>query len=295
MHYTTRYAPERVRSQWVEEFGRGLSVSQISQMHQVARSTVQRWLHREVMSSRSSRPHHQPGKLDPALEQQVLTIRRQTRWGPWRIGQQLGMPASTVYKVLHRHGINRLASLETLPPVQRYEWRRSGELMHVDVKKLGLRGLVHARHQYTRQMASQHLHVMLDDHSRVVYARIYPDESADSATEFLERGVAWFASLGVLAQRVLTDNGSAYTSVRWRDVCQLLGIRHLRTRPYRPQTNGKCERWNRTLIEEAIPGRLLPSLEARAAVIENFVHHYNSHRAHTALKGKMPLQRLLKL
>jgi transposase InsO family protein len=295
MHYTTRFKPERVRAQWLAELRNGATVSELSKVHRVARTTIYRWLRRAITESRSSRPHRSPRKLDAATEARIIAVRKETRRGPWAIGQRLKLPASTVYKVLKRAGIARLTMLDPKTPPQRYEWSAPGELVHVDIKHLGLHGIAGPRRRFTRAEARQYLHVMLDDHSRVVFARIYPDEGVESATEFLERGVEWFASLGIRVQRVLTDNGSAYRSARFHDVCELLDLHHRRTRPYRPQTNGKCERWNRTLEHEALPHRFLPSLEAREVVIDNFVHSYNSDRPHTALKGKTPFQRLFKM
>jgi transposase InsO family protein len=202
------------------------------------------------------------------------------------------MPTSTVYKILCRLGINRLTQPQPPAAIRRYEHRRPSALVHVDVKKLGTKGMVRIPWSQRRHLGFPCPQVMIDDCSRFVFAAIYPDETAGAAAEFLERGLAHFASLVVGVERVLTDNGSAYISDRWHTTCQLLGVRSLRTKPYRPQTNGKCERWHRTLMQEALVGCVLPSLEARAAVIQNFVDHYNTHRPHKALGGKTPLRKL---
>jgi transposase InsO family protein len=294
LYCTTAEGQRAIRTAIVAAYQSGMSVSKVSAHFKVATTTVYRWLHRDSVVSRSMVPRFQPRKVPPSVEAEVRRVREQTRYGPWRIAQQLGMKTSTVYKILCRQGINRLAPLQPQPPptTTRYEWARPGELVHVDVKKLLGSGLVPQPKSVQRYQSYQCLHVMLDDCSRVVFQLIYPDETAASATEFLERGITWLASLGVRVQRVLTDNGPAYTSEQWRNTCQLLELQHRRIRPYRPQTNGKVERWNRTLMEEALAGTFLPSLEARAAVIDNFVNAYNTRRPHKALNGKTPFQRL---
>jgi transposase InsO family protein len=201
------------------------------------------------------------------------------------------MPHSIVHKILVRLQINKLAPPEELPPPgPRYEHAHPGGLLHVDVKKLHRIGL-HKRPAGPGEC----LHVVLDDHSRAVYQEVHPDESALTAAAVLERSVAWFASLGVTCQRVLTDNHPTYRSLIWRHTCQLLQMRAMRTRPRRPQTNGKVERWNRTLLNEALRRRTFVSTQAREIAIDNFVNAYNAHRPHTALDGKAPLQRLFKV
>lgn len=294
MYCTTAPGQQAIRKGIVEAWRAGQSVGKISAHFKVATTTVYRWLHRDSVVSRSMVPRFQPRKVPPSVEAEVRRVREQTRYGPWRIAMTLGMKTSTVYKILRRLGINRLAPIDQLPPAApiRYEWAHPGELMHVDIKKLGTAGLVPQPRSVRRYQSYQCLHVMVDDCSRVAFSMIYPDETATSAAEFLERGISWFASLGVRVQRVLTDNGPAYQSELWRDTCQLLAVRHKRIRPYRPQTNGKVERWNRTLNEEALAGSYLPSLEARAAVIDNFVNGYNTRRPHKSLNGKTPLRRL---
>jgi transposase InsO family protein len=294
MYCTTGSPYAALRPKLVEAHRSGLSVTQISERFKVSRTTVYRWLRRESTESRSSVPHYQPRKVSALVEEEVRLERERTNRGPWYLGIVLKRPTSTVYKILCRLGMNRLVVPLPPQPVQRYEYRQPGALLHVDVKRLGTKGLVRMPWSVRRTLGFQCLHVMLDDCSRFVFAAIYPDETAGSASEFLERGLLHFAGLGVSAQRVLTDNGSAYTSERWHNTCQLLGVRHVRTRPYRPQTNGKCERWHRTLMQEALPSALLPSLQARAVVIENFVNQYNTRRPHKALNGKTPLHRLAK-
>lgn len=290
MYCTTKSAYGAIREKMVLAHRQGQTVTQISHHFKVARSTVYRWLRRSPQSLPPI-PRYQPRKVSALVEEQVRLMRVQTGRGPWYIGTQLQMPTSTVYKILCRLCINRRTK-EPAEPIRRYEHSQPGALVHVDVKKLGTKGLIPMPRSRHRELAHECLHVMLDDCSRLVFAAIYPDETAATSAEFLERGLEHFARLGVPIERVLTDNGSAYRSDVWTTTCQLLGVRPCFTRPRRPQTNGKVERWNRTLMEELLASRIHPSLQARAAVIDNFVTFYNTRRPHKALNGKTPLHRL---
>ena len=292
MYCITGSPTAALRSKMVAAFNAGMIVSEIARQFRVARSTVYRWLRRASLETRCSVPLYQPRRTPPEIEERVRLMREQTGRGPWYIGCKLGMPTSTVYKILLRLGLNRKPQAP-LEPIRRYEHRYPGSLVHVDGKTLGSKGIVRMTRTQARAFKGRCLHVMEDDCSRVVFAAEYPDETAATAAEFLERGIAYFASLGVTVQRVLTDNGAAYRSDRWRVSCQLLGVGPHFTKPRRPQTNGKVERWMRTLNEEALPSRILPSEEARTVVIENFVIYYNTRRPHKALGGKTPLQRLV--
>jgi len=223
MHHTTYFAPETIRTHLVEGYHQGQTISGLSREHRVSRNTVYRWLKRTGVQARSSRPHRQPRLSSREIHERVRQAREATGKGPNYLAAQLGMPASTVYKILKRLGINRLAPREALPPVQRYEWPQPGDLVHIDVKKLGSKGLQHMPRSRRRRLSHECLHVMLDDYTRIVFAEIYADETAATATLFLERGLAWFGSIGVRVQRVLTDNAASYTSALWRDTCQLVG------------------------------------------------------------------------
>lgn len=289
MHCTTQFSPEKVRAEVVAAIRSGQRRAAVSRRLGVSRRMIDRWLKRPTVETASSRPKHQPRKSSPELEEQVRQLREVGRMGPWQIAHRLGKPASTVYKILVRLGINKLAPVEQLPKAgPRYEYERPGGLVHMDVKKLHRLGLRHRP-----QGPGQCLHVMLDDCSRDVYTERHSDETASTIAAFFERGVARFASLGVTIERVLTDNHPSNRSHLLRRTCQLLGTRQIFTRPRRPQTNGKVERWNRTLMEALFRGQIYPSLEARGAVIDNFTNYYNAHRPHSALGGKTPLQRLV--
>jgi transposase InsO family protein len=258
------------------------------------------------MVDRSSRPHHSPRRTRPHLERKALHLRVKKRWGPARIGGRLGLPASTCHAILRRAGVARLAHLDraTGRPVRRYEHLHPGELVHVDVKKLGNipdggGWRVHGRAEGDRNsrrsttarknkppvIGYAYLHTALDDHSRLAYTEILTDERKETAAAFWHRAQAWFGSHGITVRRVLTDNGSCYKSFLWRDTLHSYGISVKKTRPFRPQTNGKVERFHRTLADEWAYAKAYTSETARRAALPAWLHHYNHHRHHTALGG----------
>jgi transposase InsO family protein len=265
------------------------------------------------MADRSSRPHRQPTKTPAPLVRKIVHKRWKHRLGPVAIAAELGLPASTVHAVLVRCRVNRLSHLDrrTGEPIRRYEHDAPGDLLHADVKKLGnipdgggwrflgrQAGMVNRhRHQPARtpQMGTAFVHTVLDDHSRVAYAEIHDDERAETAVAVLQRAVAWFAARGVSTRRVLTDNGSCYRSRAWRDACADLGITPKRTRPYRPQTNGKIERFHRTMTNGWAFRRFYASETARRNALPAWLHEYNHHRHHTAIGKVPPISRLTNL
>lgn len=305
-------------------------VSMAARRFEVTYRTAQRWAQRyadavaagqvpglEDMRDRSSRPHRQPSRTPQRLVRRIVALRWRKRLGPVEIGHRLGMPASTVHAVLRRCRLNRLSHIDrvTGEPIRRYEHDKPGALLHVDVKKLGnipdgggwrhvgrAQGKKHRaatanagraarspRHDVN--LGTAFVHTVLDDYSRVVYAEIHDDETAATAIAVLRRAVAWFAARGVTIQRVISDNGSAYKSHAWRDTCTELGIAVKKTRPYRPQTNGKIERFHRTLHAWAFD-RFYPSETARRTALPAWLHHYNHHRPHTAIGRQAPITRL---
>ncbi len=272
------------------------------------------------MTDRSSRPHRSPARTPEQIKQQIVRLRWRKRLGPVQIGGQLGVPASTVHAVLVRCGINRLSHLDrvTGEPIRRYEHDRPGALIHVDVTKFanvpdggGHRFLSRQQSKqnaratarrtgergahYRPVIGTAFLHTVIDDHSRVAYVEICGDEKADTAIAVLGRAVAWFAERGVTVERVLSDNGSAYRSYAWRDACAEQGITPKYTRPYRPQTNGKIERFHRTLADGWAYARLYDSETTRREALPNWLHFYNHHRAHSAIGGQPPISRLTNL
>lgn len=280
---------------------------------QVSTATVSKWVRRyragASLDDRSSRPHHCPAQTPPAVEQQILDLRTSQQWGPHRIAWQLGMHPSTVHRVLRRHAMpllmhldRRTGELVRKPQPVRYEMDTPGALIHVDIKKLGRipHGGGHrevGRSQGTRNKRAggprgyAYLHHAVDSHSRVVYSEILDDERQETAAEFWLRAHAFFAGIGVTVTAVMTDNGSCYRS---RTFAEALGpdIRHRRTRPYRPQTNGKVERFNRTLLDEWAYARTYLSDAARSATYPDWLHWYNHHRHHTGIGGLTPAQRV---
>ena len=292
MHYSARFDLKSIRASFVADRKAGLKLCEILRKHRIAKSTFYRWMKRESMETRRSTPHRQPRRLAAEIEQVIIDARNALHWGPNRLGYLLRIPASTVYKVLKRHGINRLFPKNKLPVV-RYEALTPGALVHVDVKKLGTLGLYDDPHKRRRGPGHECLHVAVDDCTRTAYAEIHPNETAATATAFFERMVAWFASIGTKLERVMTDRGVAYTSSYWRDDCQLLGIRHVLIPVRHPQTNGKVERFIRTISDEALKGRVYGTTEARARALENYLPYYNTERQHTAIGGLTPFQRLV--
>jgi transposase InsO family protein len=300
----------------------GWSIRRSAERFQVSHTTAARWAKRyrehgiAGMSDRSSRPRHSPARTPRRVERRICKVRVTHRLGPARIAARLGLPASTVHRVLVRYGMPPLAHLDraTATRIRRYERERPGELVHVDVKKLGNipdggghRVLGRTQGNKNRQTTTPvrrnrkpvigygFLHTALDDHSRLAYTEILSDERQQTASAFLIRATAWFADRGVTLERVLTDNGSCYKSRLWADTCAGLGIVHKRTRPYRPQTNGKVERFHRTLADEWAYARPYTSETERRAALDPWLHMYNHHRGHTALGGQPPASRVTNL
>ena len=301
----------------------GWTYSAAAKMFMVSPKTARKWADRyrlegrAGMEDRSSRPHRSPTKTSSEAVRQIVRLRWRHRLGPVQIAGRLGMAASTVHAVLVRCRLNRLARLDRVSgePLRRYEHDHPGSLIHVDVTKFGnipdgggwrylgrQRGKKNAqvtartRTGYTAnrhaRIGTGYLHTAIDDHSRVVYVEICSDEKAATAIGVLQRAVAWFAEHGVQVERVLSDNGSAYRSYAWRDACAELGITHKRTRPYRPQTNGKVERFHRTLADGWAYARFYNSEDERRKALPAWLHFYNHHRVHSAIGAKPPISRL---
>jgi transposase InsO family protein len=300
----------------------GWSPSAAAKMYMVSTPTARKWAARfrtegaAGMQDRSSRPRSCPHKTSETVVRQIVRLRWRRRLGPVQIGGQLGVPASTVHAVLVRCRINRLSHIDrvTGEPLRRYEHPHPGSLIHVDVTKFAnipdgggwryvgkpqgrLNAQATARrtgergNAYRPLIGTAFLHTVIDDHSRVAYVEICADEKAQTAIGVLQRAVAWFAERGVIVERVLSDNGSCYRSFAWRDACTALGITHKRTRPYRPQTNGKIERFHRTLADGWAYARLYRSETERRAALPGWIHFYNHHRIHSAIGGA-PIGRL---
>lgn len=280
----------------------------------VSRTTAYRWWNRYQsegeagLFDRSSRPHRCPFRTPFEVEAKIVELRRVRKLGPARIGMLLEMPASTVWRVLARHGLNRLRWMDrpTGRVIRRYEKSAPGELLHIDIKKLGRipdgggwRALGteqgnrnsgrYRRYDGTGTRRSSlgyaYIHAAVDDHTRLAYVEALNDEKAVTATGFTQRAVAWFADHAIEIQAVMTDNGSCYQSHLFRDTLQATGIRHVRIPPRRPQLNGKVERFNRTMLDEWAYIQTYQSDTERTAALANWIHTYNHHRNHTAIGG----------
>lgn len=283
----------------------------IAAMMGVSRATVGKWLKRYAqegvagLADRSSRPHHTPHALTARQTAEICQLRTAKAYGPHRLSYELKLPRSTIYGVLRRTGLQRLASLHrTTREVIRYERAHPGELLHLDVKKLGripdgggkrfdpgFSETGTGRHA-SRGLGHDYLHVAVDDHSRYAYVEALSDERGDSTAGFLERALEAFAAIGVHVQRILSDNGGNYRSHAFRTVAEQWGVQLKRTRPYRPQTNGKAEAFNKTLQREWAYRRLYRSNAERLALLPDFLTEYNAHRPHTALGGLPPIARI---
>ncbi|GAB3460867.1 IS481-like element IS1649 family transposase [Streptomonospora sediminis] len=262
-----------------------------------------------AMADRPSRPHHSPARTPAATEQQVLDLRRDHGLGPLRLAARTGLAASTCHRVLSRNGLPPLAACDraTGAPVRRYERDRPGDLLHIDVKKLGripdggghkVLGRAAARANKNTDGTGNGTafpHTALDDHSRLAYSEILADERAPTCAGFLRRATAWFTGHGVPVQRVLTDNAWAYSKATWKAACRELGIHPRWTRPWRPQTNGKVERFHRTLLQEWAYARPYTSEQERQAAYPGFLDWYNYHRPHTGIGGRTPASRVTNL
>jgi len=286
----------------------GWALRRAAERFQVSPTTAQRWAERyrqfgeAGMADRSSRPRTSPRRTPTRTERRIIKVRVLRRWGPARIAHLLRLVPSTVHRVLTRFGLARLTHLDraTGRVIRRYERERPGELVHVDIKKLGNipdggghKTLGRQAGRKTRSRAGySYIHTAVDDHSRLAYSEIHANERKETATAFWTRAQAFFHSCGITVERVLTDNGACYRSLPWRDALAAAGITHKRTRPYRPQTNGKVERLNRTLLDEWAYARPYRSEQERRDAFPQWLHSYNHHRGHTALNGKPPASRV---
>lgn len=314
MHANARLTPEGRRI-LVERIASGRPAAHVAAEMGVSRTTAYRWWRRyqeegeDGLFDRSSRPHSCPHRTPSELEARVVELRTSLKLGPARIGMILDMPASTTWRVLARYGLNRLRWMDrpTGRVIRRYEKDSPGELIHVDIKKLGripdgggwravgrLQGQRNSRsktrskgHSPTgpRKVGYGYIHAAVDDHSRLAYVEVLEDEKSATATGFIQRAVDWFASHEIIVQGVMTDNGACYRSNLFADTLNSTGIRHVRIPPRRPQLNGKVERFNRTLLDEWAYVRPYRSEAERRRRLDTWLHTYNHHRHHTAIGG----------
>jgi transposase InsO family protein len=253
---------------------------------------------RAGLVDRSSRPNRLYRPTPAAIVKQVEVLRRQRFTGK-HIAADLGVSPATVSRILRRLGLNRMRDLEPAEPVRRYEREHPGDMIHIDIKKLGRFDKVGHRitgdrtgQSNSRGVGWEFVHVCIDDHSRVAFSQIKPDEKADSAVPFLKAAVAYYKSLGVTVTRVMTDNGSCYKAFAFRDACRDLGLKHIRTKPYTPKTNGKAERFIQTALREWAYALAYPTSDHRADQLPAWLHRYNWHRPHGGIKSQTPISRL---
>ncbi len=301
---TTRHS----RMLMIDRLHAGWTVADVAHALGVSAKTVRKWRARFAaqgsagLADRSSRPHHSPNRLCAKAEDAIEALRRQRMTGP-AIARRVHRPRSTVGVVLRRRGLGRLANLELRPPVRRYERERPGELIHIDIKKLGrIDGIGHRitgdrkgqsnRRAAGRGLGWEYLHVAVDDRSRMAYTQVLPSERKEDAIAFLNSSLTWFKSHGVTVERVMTDNGSAYKSRMFAAALAAHGVAHKRTRPYTPKTNGKAERFIQSSIREWAYAKPFETSADRHAAMHPWLHDYNTARPHAALGGKPPISRL---
>jgi transposase InsO family protein len=303
IHQNARLTP-RGRAELVRRVvQQGQTPKAVATAFGVCPKTVRKWVARwraegaAGLVDRSSRPHRLHRPTPEGIAARVGDLRRQ-RWTGKAIAFELGISPATVSRILKRLGLSRLGALEPAEPVRRYQREQPGELIHLDINKLGRFEAVGHRITGDRRQGEsrgagwEFVHVCIDDASRIAFSRILPDERKQSATAFLEAAIAYYRRLGVEVARVMTDNGSCYRSKAFRDACRDLGVRHIRTRPYTPKTNGKAERFIQTALREWAYAQAYPSSDRRAAELPVWLHRYNWHRPHGSLKSKPPISRL---
>lgn len=302
VHQNAKLTP-RGREQLVRYVSEhGCSLRAAAREFRVDAKTVRRWVRRYAecgaagLKDRSSRPRRSPRRVPRALVRRVVRARRR-RLTVEQIARTEAVSRATVARILARHGLSRLEALEPQPPVERYEYARPGGLLHLDIKKLGRfhrpgHRRTGNRHQDSPGAGWEYAHVAIDDHSRVAWVRLSPDERAASAWRALIQAVRYYRSLGVHIERVLTDNGACYRSRRFAAACRRLGIAHRRTRPYTPRTNGKAERFIQTALREWAYAHTYANSQARAWQLPVWLHHYNWHRPHGSLNRQPPISRM---
>jgi transposase InsO family protein len=278
-----------------------LSLREAAAERRLSRQSAGKWVRRyrelgvEGLRDRSSRPHRLPRSTPPEQVAKVEQLRRE-RWTGVRIAQGTGLSRATVSRLLTRLKLNKLRMITPAEPIVRYEHAAPGDMLHIDIKRFAC--IVKPGHRITgdprdetRGAGWEHLFVAIDDHSRIAFTAMYPNQKASSSIDFLRRATAWFATLGIQTRQVLTDNGPCFYRKQFGGTCQDMGIRHRRTRPYRPQTNGKAERFIQTIIHEWAYARSYENSAHRREHLQPWTHQYNWHRPHASLNQKPPISR----
>lgn len=304
IHKNARLTPLRREEMALAVIEGRLSQARAASQYAVTAKVVKRWVERYKaegragMADRSSRPRHSPKATAGAVADRIVALRRQRFTGK-HIASVVAVSPATVSRVLARAGLSRLKDIEPAEPVRRYERDAPGDMIHIDIKKLGRFDRVGHRitgdrtgQSLSRGIGWEFVHVCIDDASRVAFSQILPDERKESAVAFLKAAIAYYASLGVTVSRVMTDNGSCYRSKAFAKACRDLGLKHIRTKPYTPKTNGKAERFIQTALREWAYAIAYPTSTHRAAELPTWMHRYNWHRPHGSLKSKTPISRL---
>jgi len=280
----------------------GASLVQVAERYRISTRTAAKWVTRfkdqgeAGLLDRSSRPHQLRAQTPARIVRRIEKLRRQ-RMTTARIASEVGVSRSTVSRVLAKAGLSRLSDLDPEEPVRRYERAQPGELLHIDTKKLGRivrigHRITGDRRDHVRGVGWETVFIGVDDHTRVAFAQLAADETIDSAVAFLHAAVSYYARLGVSIRAVMTDNGPAFCSSAFAQALQQLGVRHLKTRPYTPKTNGKAERFIQSALREWAYGFVYRSSAQRSAMLGDWIHHYNWHRPHSSLGAKPPMSRL---
>jgi transposase InsO family protein len=304
VHKNARLTP-RGRERIVRQVESGQTPEAVAEAAGVCPRTVRKWVDRyrreglAGLQDRSSRPHRIRRPTPTAVVVEIERLRRQ-RWTGKQIAVQVGVSPATVSRVLRRLGLNKLSALEPAEPVRRYEREHPGELIHLDIKKLGRIGSI--GHRITGRQTGvvnrhlgigwEYVHVCIDDASRIAFVQVMADQRKESAVAFLEAAIAYYAKLGVRVERVMTDNGSCYRSKTFRTACKQRDLRQVFTRPYTPKTNGKAERFIQTALREWAYARAYHNSAQRSAELIHWLHRYNWHRPHGSLKASTPISRL---
>ncbi|HEY3076997.1 MAG TPA: IS481 family transposase [Burkholderiales bacterium] len=282
---------------------KGFTPCTAAAVHGVTEPSARKWLGRYLaegelgLRDRSSRPKRSPRMINPEKALAIVELRRR-RLTHARIAATVAISKSTVGRVLKRAGLSRLSDLEPCEPAVRYEHEHPGDLVHIDIKRLGrIQRLGHripGGARGTVRAGYEALFVAVDDHSRIGFTDVYPDQGEISAVQFLENLVGYYRSLGVRVRRILTDNGSAFNAKSFARACERLELKHNFTRPFRPQTNGKAERFIQSALREWAYGIPYQHSRERTAMLERWIHHYNWHRPHLGINGSTPISRLLR-
>ncbi len=302
VHKNARTTPYS-RALIAQRVHRGDAVAAVARALGVCERTVRKWVRRHAegelaLEDRSCRPHHSPRAIGAGLVVEIEQLRRRYRWIGRDIAHAVGVSRATVARTLRQVGAARLATLEAAPPVVRYEWARPGQMLHLDIKKLGrIAGIGHRmtgdRRDRVRGAGWEFVHVCVDDCSRVAYAEVLRDERGATVAAFLRRAVTWFRRRGVHVRRVLTDNGTGYRSKLFAAAMRRGRLIARRTRPYTPRTNGKAERFIKTMLREWAYAAPYATSAQRTRALTGFLHRYNWHRQHDALGGLPPISRVV--